>query len=55
VALAIGGGGAFLVVQIALAIIFRSQVTPVTAIGILAIAGGMIMVGLGTPAPAAGG
>ena len=55
VALAIGGGGAFFVVQIVLAIIFRSQVTPVMAIGILAIAAGMIMVGLGTPASAAGG
>ena len=54
IALAVGAGGAFLVVQIILAWVFRSQLTMVQWAGIVVIAAGMVMASLGGVKPSPG-
>jgi multidrug transporter EmrE-like cation transporter len=47
VALGLATGGAFLASQVALALVFRSHLSPVQAVGIAAILGGMLCLSFG--------
>ena len=49
IALTIAGGGTFLLVQFALAAVFKSRMTGWQWVGIMAVAAGMIIAGLGSP------
>lgn len=52
VALGICFGGMFLLSQVAIAIVFRSDMSPVQYAGIAAITGGIILLAVGKPATA---
>jgi hypothetical protein len=49
IGLGLGAGGAFLLGQIALALLFRSSLSPLQLVGVAAILGGMVCLCLGGP------
>ena len=49
IGLGIAGGGAFFLSQIALAMVFKTKVTPLQWAGIMAIVVGMVVLAVGTP------
>jgi hypothetical protein len=51
VALGICFGGAFLVAQVAIALVFRSGISTIQYMGIAAITAGMILLAAGKPVP----